>query len=60
LATFEGAVQSACWFWESNNLNKWADNGDIVTLTKKINGGTLGLADRQKHYDHALHVLGAH
>jgi putative chitinase len=59
LATFEGAVQSACWFWESNNLNKWADAGDILTLTKKINGGTLGLADRQKHYEHALHILGA-
>jgi putative chitinase len=58
LATFEGAVQSACWFWESNNLNKWADAGDILTLTKKINGGTLGLAERQKHYEHALHVLG--
>lgn len=60
LATFEGAVQSACWFWENNNLNRWADQGDILNLTKKINGGTLGLADRQKHYDHALHVLGAH
>ena len=60
LQTFEGAVQSACWFWETNNLNKWADTGDIVTLTKRINGGTLGLADRQKHYEHALHVLGAH
>jgi putative chitinase len=59
LATFEGAVQSACWFWESNNLNKWADMGDITTLTKKINGGTLGLDDRMKHYSHALHVLGA-
>ena len=59
LATFEGAVQSACWFWENNNLNQWADAGDIVTLTKRINGGTLGLADRQKHYEHALHVLGA-
>lgn len=59
LATFEGAVQSACWFWESNNLNKWADQGDILTLTKKINGGTLGLEDRIKHYNHALHVLGA-
>jgi putative chitinase len=58
LATFEGAVQSACWFWETNNLNKWADIGDIVTLTKKINGGTLGLDDRMKHYTHALHVLG--
>jgi putative chitinase len=58
LATFEGAVQSACWFWENNNLNKWADAGDITTLTKKINGGTLGLDDRMKHYAHALHVLG--
>lgn len=60
LQTFEGAVQSACWFWETNKLNQWADSGDILTLTKRINGGTLGLADRQKHYEHALHVLGAH
>ena len=57
LATFEGAVQSACWFWESNNLNQWADKGDILTLTKRINGGTIGLEDRKKHYAHALHVL---
>ena len=60
LATFEGAVQSACWFWEANNLNQWADKGDILTLTKRINGGTIGLEDRIKHYEHALHVLGAH
>lgn len=59
LETFEGAAQSACWFWETNKLNQWADRGDIVTLTKRINGGTIGLADRQKHYEHALHVLGA-
>lgn len=59
LATFEGAVQSACWFWENNNLNQWADKGDVLNLTKRINGGTLGLAERQKHYDHALHVMGA-
>jgi putative chitinase len=58
LATFEGAAQSACWFWESNNLNQWADKGDILTLTKRINGGTIGLDDRIKHYQHALHVLG--
>jgi putative chitinase len=58
LATFEGAVQSACWFWESNNLNQWADKGDILTLTKRINGGTIGLEDRIKHYNHALHVFG--
>ncbi len=59
LQTFEGAAQSACWFWETNNLNQWADKGDILTLTKKINGGTIGLEDRKKHYEHALHVLGA-
>jgi putative chitinase len=60
LATFEGAVQSACWFWESNNLNREADAGDIKTMTKKINGGFIGLEDRIKHYEHALHVFGAH
>jgi putative chitinase len=59
LQTFEGAAQSACWFWETNKLNQWADAGDILTLTKRINGGTIGLEDRKKHYDHALHVLGA-
>jgi putative chitinase len=59
LQTFEGAAQSACWFWESNNLNQWADKGDILTLTKRINGGTIGLDDRIKHFNHALHVLGA-
>lgn len=59
LQTFEGAAQSACWFWETNNLNRWADTGDILTLTKRINGGTIGLEDRIKHYEHALHVLGA-
>jgi putative chitinase len=59
LTTFEGCVQSAAWFWEANNLNQWADKGDILTLTKRINGGTIGLEDRIKHYEHALHVLGA-
>lgn len=58
LTTFEGAAQSACWFWENNKLNQWADKGDILTLTKRINGGTIGLDDRIKHYEHALHVLG--
>jgi len=59
LQTFEGAAQSACWFWEKNNLNKWADAGDIKELTRRINGGYIGLDDRIKHYEHALHVLGA-
>ena len=59
LATFEGAAQSACWFWESNNLNAVADAGDIKKMTKIINGGYLGLEDRIRHYEHALHVMGA-
>ena len=60
LQTFEGAVQSACFFWDQNKLNQWADAGDILTLTKRINGGTIGLEDRIKHYEHALHIFGAH
>ena len=59
LGTFEGAAQSACWFWESNNLNVEADAGDIKKMTKKINGGYIGLEDRIKHYEHALHIMGA-
>jgi len=59
LGTFEGAVQSACWFWENNNLNQFADTGDIVSLTKRINGGTIGLEDRISHYKHALEVMEA-
>jgi putative chitinase len=59
LATFEGAIQSAAWFWETNNLNQYADSGDILTMTKRINGGTIGLEDRKRHYEHALHIFGA-
>jgi len=60
LQTFEGAVQSACYFWESTGLNKEADAGDIKTMTRKINGGYIGLDNRIKHYEHALHIFGAH
>ena len=59
LATFEGCVQSACWFWEANNLNQYADNYDLLTMTKKINGGTLGLDDRTARYKKALAIMGA-
>lgn len=57
LQTFEGCVQSACWFWETNDLNSLADAGDIKAMTKRINGGYIGLEDRIKHYEHALEVL---
>ena len=59
LQTFEGAVQSACWFWENNNLNHWADAGNIEKMTQIINGGQLGIDDRRARYNHALQVLGA-
>ena len=58
VATPAGAIESACWFWDANNLNDIADTDDVVKMTKKINGGNIGLEDRQKRYKHALEVLG--
>lgn len=55
--TKKGALDSACWFWDTNNINSYCDSGDIVTMTKRINGGTIGLEDRKKHWEHALHVF---
>jgi len=52
------AAQTAGWFWQTHRLNQYADSGDILTMTKLINGGTIGLEDRKKHIEHALHVLG--
>jgi len=57
LTTKKGAVESAAWFWKTNNLNRFADAGDIVGLTKAINGGTIGLEDRKKRYNAAIAVL---
>jgi putative chitinase len=58
METPEGACASAGWFWDNNNLNQYCDSGDFVTLTKRINGGTIGLEDRQRHYQEMLHILG--
>ena len=57
LETFEGCVQSACWFWETNDLNNLADSKDIKAMTKRINGGYIGLEDRIKQYNHILDIL---
>jgi len=51
------AAMTAGWFWQTHRLNQYADNGDYLTLTKRINGGTIGLEDRKAHINHALHVL---
>jgi len=57
LETPEGAVASAGWFWDTNKLNVYADKDDFIGLTRRINGGTIGLADRKHHYDIALRAL---
>lgn len=50
-------VEVSCWFWKKNNLNRFADKDDIVSLTKTINGGLLGLDDRRRFYDTARSVI---
>jgi len=56
--SFNGAIQSACWFWDTNNLNDIADGDNVKLMTKKINGGSIGLEDRQRRYVVAMNVLG--
>ena len=52
------ASQTAGWFWQTHKLNQIVDSRDFVTMTKRINGGTIGLDDRIKHINQALAVLG--
>lgn len=58
VTTKKGALESACWYWNSRNINAACDANDIVKMTKLINGGTIGLDDRTKHYREALAILG--
>ena len=51
------ACMSAAWFWASRGLNTLADEGKFDTITRRINGGLNGLADRQALYARALKVL---
>jgi putative chitinase len=57
METIEGAVSSAGWFWDNNNLNQYCDSGDFVMLTKRINGGTIGIEDRKHKYDLLINFL---
>jgi putative chitinase len=52
--TLEGAIESACWFWNTHNINALADDNDVTDSTKVINGGTLGLDDRKERWVRAL------
>jgi len=56
LLTPQYASLSAGWFWSANKLGDYADRDDFVGMTKKINGGTIGLADREARYKAVLAV----
>jgi putative chitinase len=51
------AAMTAGWFWQTHKLNQYADSRDFVMMTKKINGGIIGLDDRIKHINHALDII---
>jgi putative chitinase len=57
VATPKYAAMTAGWFWNTHKLNPLADLKDYVMMTKKINGGTIGLQDRINHINHALEAL---
>jgi putative chitinase len=54
----EQACLSAGWFWNKKGLNSLADSGDFETMTKRINGGLIGLDDRKAKIAKALSILG--
>lgn len=51
------ACRSAAWFWKSHGLNELADAGDQVKITRRINGGTNGLAERLAYFEIARKVI---
>lgn len=57
LCTLQGAIESACFFWENNRINKHCDNRDLEAMTRAVNGGTNGLAERKAIYFHAMELL---
>jgi len=58
LETPKGALESACWFWKTRNLNTVIDTQGIDSVSKIINGGTNGLLDRRKHFIENMDILG--
>ena len=58
VATPQYAPMTAGWFWNTHELNQFADSGDYVTMTKRINGGTIGLDERVAKIQTILRVLG--
>jgi putative chitinase len=61
LVASQYALLSAAWFFTKNGLHKMADGGAtdqvVTSITKRVNGGTIGLADRIKHFKEYYHLL---
>ena len=57
LETPEGAIMSAAWFWDQHDLNAYADASDVIAVTKKINGGTIGIEDRKELFAEAVKIF---
>lgn len=55
--TMEGGVMAAAWFWDENDINRLADTPGVDDETRKINGGTMGLADRKERFDRTVAAL---
>jgi len=59
VASPQYAVTAAGWFWDMRNINRFADQDDLLKVTRLVNGGKNGLADREKYLKRSKQVLGA-
>jgi len=55
--TIEGGIMAAAWFWEENDINRLADTPGVEDESRRINGGTHGLADRRARFDRVVREL---
>ena len=55
--TAEGGVMAAAWFWEHNDINRLADTPGVSDETRRINGGSIGLADREARFNRTVAAL---
>lgn len=57
IGTLEGGVMSAAWFWEANDINRLADSPGVADETRRINGGEIGLRERERIFDRLVAYL---
>lgn len=59
LQTLKGALEASCWFWKTRGLNQLADTKNVRNMTKRVNGGTNGLKDREKLWNQLYQAQGS-